>query len=328
MKIIALEEHFITPDMASAWHRLDPQWQDLALRATQGDMGRSLLDLGAQRIAAMDDAGIDVQVLSALPPGVQNLAADVAVALQVDLNDLVAETVRTNPDRFQGLATLATPDPEAAARELERAVTKLGMNGAMLYGRTRDQNADHTEYWPIYEAAAALNVPLYLHPQTPPPAVRTAYYEGYSPAINAGLATFAIGWHYDAGMQLLRLIVSGVFDRFPNLQIISGHWGEVVLFYIERLEKFAKEAGLPRSIEHYFRTNVLVTPGGILSQRYLRWAIEVMGIDRILFAVDYPFEPVGSGAARRFLEQAPLSKIDREKIAFRNWNHVCAAIKR
>lgn len=328
MKIIAVEEHFTTPALSAAWGRLDAKEVDFAFRATQGETGALLDDFTTKRLAQMDAAGIDVQVLSPLPPGIQNLPAAEAAVMQVDVNDLLIETVARQPERFQGLAAIATAAPDAGARELERVVTTRGLNGAMIYGRTGERNADHRDFWPIYEAAEALGAPLYLHPQTPPAAVRAAYYEGFDPFRNAGLATFGIGWHYDAGIQLLRLIVGGVFDRFPDLKIITGHWGELVLFYVDRLEKFGKEAGLRRPVLDYFRQNVIVTPGGILSQRYLRWALEIVGVDNILFAADYPFEPIEPAGARRFIEEAPLSDLDREKIAFRNWERLCASIRR
>ncbi len=168
MKTIGLEEHFVTPDVLAAWGALDPHWQDVAFRHSDGgEMGARLADLAEQRIAAMDDTGLDVQVLSLTAPGVQSQEPDEATALQTASNDLLADTIRSRPDRFQGFATLATPEPLAAARELERAVTKLGMNGAMLFGRTRERNLDHRDNWPIFEAAAALRAPVYIHPQSP-----------------------------------------------------------------------------------------------------------------------------------------------------------------
>lgn len=329
MKIIALEEHLVTANVLAAWRGLDPRWQDLAFRPAQsGDTGRRLIEHGSQRLADMDDAGIDVQVVSFSTPGLQNLPPEDAVGLQVTVNDAIASLVRAHPHRFQGFATLATPAPNQAALELERAVTKLGLNGAMIYGRTRERNADHPDFWPIFEAADALNAPLYLHPQSPPPDVRSAYYSGYGDVLNTGFAMFGIGWHYDAGLQLLRLIVSGVLDRFPNLQLILGHWGEVVLFYLERVEMMGALAKLPRSISEYVRSQVFVTPAGIFSQRYLRWATEVVGIDRIMFAVDYPFHLGAGGAARRFLEEAALSEADRARVAHGNWERLCSKIRR
>ncbi|WP_375417166.1 amidohydrolase family protein [uncultured Hymenobacter sp.] len=170
-----------------------------------------------------------MQVLSLTAPGLQNLAPDRAVALQTAANDLLAEVVRAYPDHRQGLTTLATPVPAAAARELERAVTKLGLNGALVFGRTCERNLDHPDFWPISEAAA-LYAPLYLHPQSPLPAVRAAYYSGFNDELDAAFATHDIGWYYEAGVQLLRLILGGVFNRLPDLQIIVGHWARSYCF--------------------------------------------------------------------------------------------------
>lgn len=160
----------------------------------------------------------------------------------------------------------------------------------MVFGRTGDKNMDHTDFWPIYEAAGALRARLHLHPQSPPRAVREAYYSGFSPAIDAAFATFGVGWHYDAGVQFLRMIIAGVFNRFPDLQVIIGHWGELVLFFLERIQHLADAAQLQRTLIEYVRSNLYVAPSGILSDRYLHWAIEVAGVDRILFSTDYPFE--------------------------------------
>ncbi len=329
MRLIGLEEHFVTGAMLDAWRRLDPQWQDLSLRqATEGDTGRRLADLGAERLAEMDRTGVDVQVLSLSTPGGQNLAPADAVALARETNDMLAQAVRDGGGRFQGLATLPTPDPAAAAAELERAVTQLGLNGAMIYGRTRNRNMDEPEFWPVYEAAAALKAPLHLHPQSPRPAVRDAYYQGYGTALDAALATRGVGWHYESGVQILRLILAGVFDRFEDLQVIVGHWGELMLFYLDRIDALNPLTGLRRPISEYFRSNVYLAPSGIWSQRYLAWATEVVGTDRILFSADYPFIPTPDHGARAFLDQAPLSDADRTKIASGNWNQLCAGINR
>jgi hypothetical protein len=327
--IIGLEEHFVTRDVLDAWRALDPQWQDLSLApATQGESARRLADLDAERLAEMDRTGVDVQVLSHSTPGVQNLAPAEAVALAAAANDLLSDAVRARPDRFQGLATLPTPDPAAAAAELERAVTRLGLRGAMVFGRTRDRNMDEREFWPVYEAAAALKAPLHLHPQSPRPSVRDAYYRGYGDQFDAAFATRGLGWHYESGVQLLRLILSGVFDQFPDLQVIAGHWGELVLFYLDRIDALNAEAGLQQPISEYFRTNIYIAPSGILSPRYLRWTTEVVGIDRILFSADYPFVPVADDGARTFLDQAPVSDTGRAKIASGNWDRLCASIQR
>jgi predicted TIM-barrel fold metal-dependent hydrolase len=329
MKTIGLEEHFVTAEVLAAWQALDPQYQDLALRhSSEGHSARRLADLGEERLAAMADTGIDVAVLSLTAPGVQNLAPDDAVALQSAANDLLADTVHAHPDRLQGFATLATPAPAQAARELERAVTKLGLGGAMLFGRTRGRNLDHRDFWPIFEAAAALGAPLYLHPQSPPPTVRAAYYSGFDNTVDAAFATYGVGWHHETGVQLLRLILSGVFDQFPDLQVIVGHWGEMVLFYLDRIDMLTTTAKLARPLSDYVRNNIFVTPSGVFSHRYLRWAIEIVGVERILFSTDYPFAFAPHGGARRFLQESDLGDSGRQKIASGNWEHLVAGIRR
>src|SRR5690625_3950909 len=300
MRVVALEEHLVVPEVLDAWARLDPADHDLAYGpATEGETGWRLLDAGDERRAAMEATGVDVHVLSLTTPGLQNLPSAEARALQPLVNDRITELVRGDPEHFHGLATLATASPDAAAAELQRAVRTLGLDGAMLYGRAGGMGLDDPALEPLWVAAEEMNVPLHLHPQSPPPAVRAAYYDDFTAAVSAGLATHGIGWHYDAGVQFLRLVLSGVFDRHPRLRIVIGHWGELVLFYLERVEHLAGPAGLPRTLTEYAREHVYVTPSGMLSERYLRWATEVLGPDRLLFATDYPFEAAsGAGLAR------------------------------
>ena len=326
MRIVALEEHFVTREIRDAWSRLDPAHQDGSLKLFNGgEIEARLEDLSDARVRHMDACGIDVQVLSLTTPGVQNLSAADAVSLARRCNDLVAATVRSRPDRFEGFATLPTPSPKKAARELDRAVAKLGLRGAMLCGRTRERSLDHPGFLEIYEVAASLRVPIYIHPQIPPRAVRDAYYSGFGDELDLHFATGGLGWHFETGVQLLRLILSGVFDRLPDLQVILGHWGEVVLFYLERVELLSKAArGLQRPIADYVRQNVHVTPSGMFGQRYLSWARDVIGADRILFSTDYPYVPIPAGGARRFLEEAGLSPEERKKIAHGNWDRLCA----
>ncbi len=175
MKTIGTEEHFVTDEVVAAWSRLDsPARDDSRAGVPPGEVGDRLREVGERRIAAMDEAGLDVQVISLTSPGLHSLPADEATRLQVETNDRIAELVNAHPDRFQGFATLAAPAPAAAAQELERAVTKLGLNGALLFGRTCERNLDHPDNWPIFEAAASLRAPLYIHPQIPQPRVRAA----------------------------------------------------------------------------------------------------------------------------------------------------------
>ena len=328
MKITGLEEHFALREVLDAWSALPPGQRDLAFTpSTQGETGRRLLDLGEERLAAMDATGLDVQVLSLNPPGVQGLPGSSAVELQRLANDRLAEHVAHRPDRFQGLAALAAATPTAAA-ELDRAVRQLGLDGAMVYGRTGTTTMDAQDYWPLYEAAEALRAPLHLHPQSPPVPVREAYYSGFTAQTDAGLATAGLGWHYETGVQLVRMMLAGVFDRFPRLQVIVGHWGEVALFYLERVQQLALRAGVAEPLEHYVRTNLHIAPSGMLSDRYLRWASEVVGADRLLFSTDYPFEPASTAGARAFLSDASLPQPARVAMASGNWDRLRADIRR
>lgn len=322
-RIVALEEHMVTTEVVDAWQKLDPRWRDLALApSTQGESGRRLAEIGDERIAAMDAGGIDMQVLSLTAPGLQNLEPADAIALQRTVNDTLADAVRNQPDRFQAFATLATPAPQAAAAELERAVTALGLAGAMVFGRTRDRHLDEPQFRPLLETAAALHAPLYLHPQSPPTTVRETYYTGLGDRLDAALATHGIGWHYDCGLELLRLILTGVFDQLPDLQVIVGHWGELMMFFLDRIDTNLTElAGLNRPVSDYLRTNVYVTPSGILSHKYLRWTVDTIGADRILFAADYPFVPPPT-PAQAFLDAAPLDPADRAGIGSANWERI------
>lgn len=323
MRIVALEEHFVVPELLDAWSRI-PQPQRAHLSGFGDDpISRRLRDVGDERLADMDDMGVDVQVLSLNTPGVQNLAPGDAVSVAREANDALAGIVRGRPDRYQAFAAVPTPDPQGAAAELRRAVDGLGFHGALLNGRTGTTNMDAPEYDDLYRVAAELRVPLYLHPQTPVAAVRQAYYSGFGDPTDFLFANFGIGWHYETGVQLLRLIFSGVFDRYPDLQVIVGHWGEVVLFFVERTAMM-QEMGLhlDRPFAHYFRQNVWVTGSGLMSERYLRWTAEVVGLDRILYATDYPFIDTSGGQARGFLEKASLSTAEKEAIGSGNWERL------
>lgn len=318
MKIIALEEHFVTPSLIRAEGRAPAAYEDSSQKMSSAEVEERVQELGEARIRNMDETGVDVQVLSP-GPGVQGAEPAEAVSLARDLNDLTVETIKRRPDRFDGFAVLPTPDPVQAARELERGVQTLGLKGGFVFGRTRERNLDHPDMLPIFEVAAALRVPIYVHPQTPPLAVRQAYYSGFNDQLDVIFANSGIGWHYETGVQIIRLMLAGVFDRFPDLQIITGHWGEVVLFYLERIAGMEKAAKLQRPVAEYVRQNLYVTPSGMFSDRYLRWTLEVMGVERIMFSSDYPYRFAPDGGARLFLEGAELTPEDKARVAHGNW---------
>ncbi len=328
-KIVALEEHLLTPGVVHAWAGLDARHRDDAVPYYyRGEIEERLLDLTDLRLQRMDEVGVEVQVLSLTTPGLQGLEPDLAVQLARQTNDLVAQVVRRNPERFQGFAVLPTPDPQAAADELRRAVGELGLRGAMVFGRTRERNFDHPDNEPIFAAANELRAPLYLHAQIPPRPVRDAYYSGLPGNFDLTLATVGAGWHYEAGLQFVRMVLAGVFDRHPHLQVILGHWGDMLLFYLEEVDKIPRLARADhRPISEYFKRHAYVTPSGVLSSRYLRWAIEVLGVDRLMFSLDYPFAPRSREDVTGFLEQAGLDHADQDKIAFANWESLAAQIR-
>ena len=325
MKVIAIEEHFLTRDVREAWAAL-PAVIDPTQSLHLGEIEERLDDLGDARLRLMDETGVDIQVLSLTTPGLHNLESVKSLELSRRINDLVAATIAHRPDRFQGFAALPTSAAKEAPGELERCVRDLGLKGAMLHGRTRDKNLDHSDFWPIFERAASLHVPLFIHPQIPQRAVREAYYSGFGAQVDLAFSTYGFGWHCEAGIQFVRLLLAGVFDRYPDLQIILGHWGEVVLFYVERLAALNRSAGLARSIPDYMRQNLYVTASGMFSQPYLHRSIEIVGIDRVLFSTDYPYQYRPGGDARRFLEEARLDDAGKNKFAHANWERLIGLI--
>jgi uncharacterized protein len=323
-KLIAIEEHFLTPDIRAAW-AASSIGQEGTAGFDRGEIEARLDDLGARRLALMDESGVDTQVLSVTTPALHNLEPAESVNLARRTNDLLAATVARYPTRFQGFAVLPTPAPAEAASELERSVTQLGFVGAMLCGRTRGKNLDHPDFRPILKTAATLSVPLFVHPQIPQRAVRDVYYSGFGDPVDTAFATFALGWHYEAGIQFVRLLLAGVFDEYPNLQIVLGHWGEVVLFYLERLSILTRVANLRRPVVDYVRENLYVTPSGMWNQSYLQRTLEIVGPERILFSTDYPYQYRPGGQGRSFVEEAALSPQQKEMFAHANWERLTGA---
>ncbi|MFI1993006.1 amidohydrolase family protein [Actinoplanes sp. NPDC020271] len=312
MTLIAIEEHWIMPELTSALDTLD---ESLAFNDL-GDHQQRLQDLGAGRIAAMDAQGIDLSVLALTPPGTQPLNPDVAVRLSRAANDLAASAIDAHPTRFRALSTLPMSAPEAVAAELERAAD-LGHVGAMVYGRSGGRFLDDPVYEDFFAAAARLGQPVFLHPQLPSPALRDASYRGISPVTDLALATFGWGWHLDAATAALRLILRGTFDRHPRLQIILGHWGEMLLFWLDRADSLSRVAGLPRRVSDYIRSNFHITTSGMLNPALLQHTLSVTTPDRLIFSTDYPFQRPSHADVTAFLDHFPTEK-QRADFAYGN----------
>ncbi|WP_076866026.1 amidohydrolase family protein [Bradyrhizobium mercantei] len=299
MRKIALEEHFMAPSFIpyfrSTSANISPDLFDKALDA--------LADFGERRLAAMDANDISHVILSLAGPGVQ-IEKDTATAVRLarEGNDYLAEQIRRNSKRYGGFAHLALQDPTEAAAELERCVRDLGFVGAMINGQTNGAYLDDPRYFGLWERAEALNAPIYIHPGNPTdkPAMYAGHPELWGPVWS---------WGVETANHALRLVFSGLFDRFPKATLILGHMGEALPFQLWRLDsrweisnRGAKRLSLAPS--DYFKRNVVVTTSGVCSTEPLLCALGSLGKDRVLFSVDYPFER--SDIASKFIETAPL----------------------
>ncbi|MGY4103109.1 amidohydrolase family protein [Nocardia sp. R16R-3T] len=322
MKIIALEEHFATRAIwdANADHpvvRLPRLLAERGGAAVGKELLSQLLDLGEQRLAEMDAAGIDLQVLSHTTPGPEELAPDLSIRLAAEANNAMAQAIAAHLDRFAGFASLPMSDPAAAVKELDKAVTDLGFVGALINGHVNGRYLDDQYFWPVFEAAEALRVPVYLHPNRLPQPVIDASYQGLPPVISESLAGAGWGWHVDTGLHALRLILGGVFDRFPNLKVIIGHLGETLPSMIWRVNwMMSGISGLAKPVKDYFTENFYLTTSGIFDYAPFAAALHAVGTDRIMFSVDYPYSRNAEG--RAFFDQLPLSRPDKEKISHAN----------
>ena len=310
LKKIILEEHFSTPDAGKyatkVLSTIDPDFIEY--------VKPRLADIGAMRIEDMDKNGIDISVLSVTTPGVQ-AEPDTATAVKgaKQLNDLLAEQIGHHPTRFAGFGTLALQDPAGAADELERCVKQLGFKGALLNGHSNGIYLDDPQFFPVWERAEALQVPIYLHPADSP--VQASNECDYPEMAGPGW-----GWTPETAGHVLRLIYGGVFDRFPKTTLLLGHMGETLPFILWRLDSRYKmmqhRYPIQKVPSEYIQQNVMVTTAGSFSDAPLVCAITALGADRVLFSVDYPYEYTNE--AVEFIEKAPISESDREKICHGN----------
>lgn len=310
VKKIVLEEHFSTPvlgeyatDVVSV---VDPEFLKY--------VKPRLMDMEQMRLDDMDRNGIDMCVLSANSPGVQ-LEKEAALATRVaaEMNDLLGAQMQKYPTRYSGFAHLALQDPDGAAEELERCVKHLNMRGALINGTTGGDYLDHPRFSPVWERAEALGVPIYLHPGDAP--TMPSNEKGYTEMAGPGWA-----WGAETAGHALRIIYGGVFDRFPKATLVLGHMGETLPYILWRLDSRYKMLRHTNDIQmlpsEYVRRNIMITTSGCFSNEPLLCAIAALGSDRIMFSVDYPYEYTSEGV--HFIENAPLSEADMEKICHGN----------
>jgi len=317
MKTITLEEHFVSPGFLIGPGKAFTE--QIRSRGTAGvRIYDQLQNVGEARIAEMNAAGIDMQVLSLNAPGLEQTDPADQIVLAAEANDFVAEAIKTHPTRFSAFAALPTATPDEAAEELERRVRQDAFKGANINGHTRGRYLDDLFFSPILEYAEALNVPVYLHPTIPPKAVCDASYSGFSPPVSAMFASAAWGWHMETATHLIRMVLGGVFDRYPKLQVIVGHLGEGIPFMLPRLERNLPQTltTLERPTGSYFRENVHYTFGGFNFPHTFQNLLQEVGAGRILFSIDYPYGSMVE--ARAFLDRLPVTEPDRLAIAYRN----------
>jgi uncharacterized protein len=316
MRTITLEEHFAYPGFLEGPGR---QLKERALRSggAAATLLEQLCDLGEKRITEMDAAGIDVQVLSLTSPGTEQLEEADGITVAREANEVLAAAVKRNPTRFAGLATLPTASPNKAAEELDRMVRQHGFKGAVINGHNQGRYLDDKFFWPILEHAESLRVPIYLHPTPPPKPVIEASYSGFSSMVSEMLAGPGWGWHIETAVHVIRLILGGVFDRYPGLQMVIGHLGESLPFMLQRLDVMPMTVTkLNRPISAYLRENIHYTFSGFnFLAPFLDLLLEV-GVERIMFSADYPYASMTQ--ARGFLNQIPVSTADKERIAHSN----------
>jgi 5-carboxyvanillate decarboxylase len=323
LKRIAVEEAFVTEEIATEWKKVlaskfaEPGFRMMGQSILGEDPGARLVhsrlvDVGAGRIAHMDATGIDMAVLSITSPGIQVFDAVTATRLAKDANDVLSAAVKANPTRLAGLAAVAPQYPDGAAKELERAARTLGLKGYLINSHTMGEYLDDKKFWPIFEAAQALDMPLYLHPREPSPAM-------VAPFLDYGLYFAGFGFAVETSLHAMRLIMCGLFDQFPRLKIVLGHMGEGLPFWLQRIDnryqlqvKIGAVKKMPRLPSEYFLENFVITTAGVMSAPALKLSIEVLGIDRIMFAADYPYESVEDGV--KFLDEVDITEEQRRKI--------------
>jgi predicted TIM-barrel fold metal-dependent hydrolase len=325
LRIIATEEAFGTKEQFAAMRRVvdstneyDPDLFLWANTLAGGPVHDKLLDLDKMRIEEMDRFGVDMHLLALTSTGVQMLKPDVALEVAISANDQLAEAIARHPTRFAGLCTIPPQDPPRAIKEMERSINKLKLNGVMINSHTDGEWLCEKKYWPILEAAEALGVPIYIHPRSPNPLMAKAFRGDH-------LEHAIWGYSVEVGTHALRLITSGVFDRYPKLQIVIGHMGEFIPFWLYRIDfmydktnRFpqVKREKIKLRPSDYFRRNFAITTSGVNASAPLKLSITELGADNVLFAIDYPYQE--SADAVPWIREVDIAYEDKLKVTHQN----------
>ena len=324
---IATEEAFAIPEQFEGWKKLLKKQKeyhpDLFLSRFQvdgGPLSQRLLDLDDERIRIMDQAGVSMHLLSLTSTGVQMFKPGKACEIAKIANDRLAEAIKAHPGRYAGLVAIAPQAPKQAAKEIERGITKLKLNGVIINSHTNGEYLDEKKYWPILEAAEALDAPIYIHPRAPAPNMAKAFKPYH-------LEHAIWGYAVETGLHGIRLIVSGIFDRFPKLKIVLGHMGENIPWSLYRLDWMHERASvrmdrpkLKKKPSDYFKEHFYITTSGMNWDPTLLFAINVLGADRVIWAIDYPYQEAME--ATNWMNNAPISDEDKEKIFHGNAERV------
>ncbi len=325
LHVIAVEEHYMSENVNEAYKKImNEAGMNPAQVAKASFIDRFvkqglITDVGDIRLAKMDETGVDIQLISYGNNSPMYLEAEHAVALCKMANDDLATYCLNAPNRFYGFAALPIADVQAAVTELERCVNELNFKGVVFNGGMDGLFLDDERFFPIFEKAAQLGVPVQLHPGEVDEAISSHYYQGsWSLSITNVFAGHGIGWHYDSGVQYLRMILSGIFDKLPELTMICGHWGEMLPYYFNRLDTTLtpEVTGLKHCISYYFKNNMYISPSGMLFEDDFEFCLSKVGADRLLWATDYPYRT--NINSQSYLETFDLSHEERHMIAHKN----------
>lgn len=325
MKIICIEEHFMLKEVNDRFNEIIKPRDDydknqldfVNVFLSKGE----ITDIGDNRIQFMDTNGVSAQIIGYGNNSPMQLSKESgAVGLCKLANDKLSEACQKHSGRLYGYATLPVDDAEASVKELERAIKKLGLVGVMVNGPFQGHFLDEERFYPIFHKAAELDVPVYLHPTEVSKDLREYYYSGNWNARTTNVFSgFGIGWHYDTAMHLMRFLLSGIFDKLPNLKIIIGHWAELLPYYFDRMDASLSPqiTGLKHNLKYYFYNNVYTNPSGIWSKDDFDFVLRTFHKEHIMWAQDYPYG-INDMEVKTFLEKYGIENEIKEMIAYKN----------